>query len=141
MNSKTSILLGLSLLAMAMVCGVQSAAMNLVVEKLPESTANSADLNAVPERCHQPKETGRCFALFYRYAFNVDTHSCEEFVFGGCGGNKNNFESLEHCEHICLGKAAPASATDISLILTTDQPDYESITTTMKFTGNNEIPS
>lgn len=143
MYSKISLLLGLSLLSLT-VCGVQGAAVDLVVEKLPESAKPSVDLNAVPEKCHQPKETGRCFALFYRYAFNLDTHSCEEFVYGGCAGNSNNFESLELCEHVCLGKAAPASATDISLTLTTDQPESEpepEATTTIRTNVNNEIPS
>lgn len=140
MYSKISLLLGLSLLSLT-VCGVQGAAVDLVVEKLLEpEAAQSVDLNAVPEQCHQPKETGRCFALFYRYAFNLDTHSCEEFIYGGCAGNSNNFESLELCEHTCLGKAAPATATDISLTLTTDQPETEEATT-IKLNAINEIPS
>ncbi|XP_067625355.1 carboxypeptidase inhibitor SmCI-like [Eurosta solidaginis] len=56
----------------------------------------------VVEECHQPKETGRCFALFYRYAYNVESRQCEEFIYGGCNGNRNNFESKEECEKKCL---------------------------------------
>ncbi|KAH8283189.1 hypothetical protein KR054_012652 [Drosophila jambulina] len=78
----------------------------------------------VPEDCHQPKETGRCFALFYRYAYNVDTKSCEEFVYGGCAGNKNNFESKELCEQACLGRSVDATIT------TTEQADADVATET-----------
>ncbi|ALC38860.1 CG3604, partial [Drosophila busckii] len=99
----------------------------LVVEEQPTAGATAAPLDAssVPEQCHQPKETGRCFALFYRFAYNLDTHACEEFVYGGCAGNSNNFESKEQCEQLCLGKAAPvaatASSTEQSTELTTEQ--------------------
>lgn len=125
MYSKINIFLGLSLLSVLLAVSVQSAAVDLVVEKLPETVAPTTqpiDANSVPQQCHQPKETGRCFALFYRFAYNLDKRACEQFIYGGCAGNSNNFETLEQCEQICLGKLAPTSATDISLNLTTDQP-------------------
>ncbi|XP_017007092.2 kunitz-type serine protease inhibitor bitisilin-2 [Drosophila takahashii] len=94
--------------------GIRAAPSDVVVEKaedpkIPQPLPDG-DLK-VPEDCHQPKETGRCFALFYRYAYNVDTQSCEEFVYGGCAGNKNNFESKEQCEQACLGKSSSESPT------------------------------
>ncbi|XP_017460522.1 PREDICTED: kunitz/BPTI-like toxin, partial [Rhagoletis zephyria] len=55
------------------------------------TTAAPTAASDVIEECHQPKETGRCFALFYRYAYNVESRQCEEFVYGGCNGNQNNF--------------------------------------------------
>lgn len=125
MYSKINIFLGLILLSVLLAVSVQSAAVDLVVEKLPETVAPTTqpiDANSVPQQCHQPKETGRCFALFYRFAYNLDKRACEQFIYGGCAGNSNNFETLEQCEQICLGKLAPTSATDISLNLTTDQP-------------------
>ncbi|KAH8233859.1 hypothetical protein KR032_000203 [Drosophila birchii] len=92
---------------------------DVVVEKAPEDQAVTKPQQVpgpdgdfkVPEDCHQPKETGRCFALFYRYAYNVDTQSCEEFVYGGCAGNKNNFESKEQCEQACLGRSVDSTIT------------------------------
>uniref|UniRef100_W8CC99 Protease inhibitor nigrescinin-4 n=1 Tax=Ceratitis capitata TaxID=7213 RepID=W8CC99_CERCA len=66
------------------------------------TTVAPTEASDVVEECHQPKETGRCFGLFYRYAYNVENRQCEEFVYGGCNGNKNNFESKEDCEAKCL---------------------------------------
>ncbi|XP_017110704.1 kunitz-type serine protease inhibitor bitisilin-2 [Drosophila elegans] len=95
--------------------GIHGAPSDIVVEKAEDPNAPQTVPDGdskVPEDCHQPKETGRCFALFYRFAYNVDTQSCEEFVYGGCAGNKNNFESKEHCEQACLGKSVnPSSET------------------------------
>ncbi|XP_069118856.1 thrombin inhibitor hemalin-like [Argopecten irradians] len=55
---------------------------------------------AVPDTsaCSEPKQTGMCFALFYRYYFNSNTKQCEQFIYGGCGGNENNFFTRAECE-------------------------------------------
>ncbi|XP_017154878.1 kunitz-type protease inhibitor 3 [Drosophila miranda] len=96
---------------------------DVVVEK--QDSVSGEKVVDVPEDCHQPKETGRCFALFYRYAYNVDTQACEEFVYGGCAGNGNNFESKDLCEKACLGRAA---VTEISA--TTEPQSSDSDVTT-----------
>ena len=41
--------------------------------------------------CKLPMEAGPCYALKPRYFFNFDTRRCEEFIYGGCRGNENNF--------------------------------------------------
>ncbi len=46
-------------------------------------------------------ESGRCRALVERWFHNKETNSCELFVWGGCGGNDNNFSSKEKCESYC----------------------------------------
>ena len=51
--------------------------------------------------CHLPAETGPCRAAFHRYHFNTNSRSCESFIYGGCHGNQNNFETLEECETQC----------------------------------------
>jgi len=48
-----------------------------------------------------PKETGLCKGYFPRYYFDSTEKKCLEFVYGGCGGNKNNFFSKEHCDQEC----------------------------------------
>ncbi|XP_021363832.1 papilin-like [Mizuhopecten yessoensis] len=52
--------------------------------------------------CNLPKETGPCRGLFSRFAYNDVTQSCEEFVYGGCGGNANRFDTMVDCETQCL---------------------------------------
>ncbi|XP_049267159.1 actinia tenebrosa protease inhibitors, partial [Rhipicephalus sanguineus] len=51
--------------------------------------------------CYLPKETGPCFGYFPRYYYNTTTNTCEQFVYGGCRGNANNFETLHQCESKC----------------------------------------
>ena len=53
------------------------------------------------DRCTQPAETGFCRALFPRYFYNATSETCEEFIFGGCDGNENNFETLDECRNEC----------------------------------------
>jgi hypothetical protein len=53
------------------------------------------------DRCSQPAETGHCRALFPRYFYNISSRSCEEFIYGGCEGNENNFESVQECSQHC----------------------------------------
>lgn len=52
--------------------------------------------------CQLPAVTGPCRALHLRFFFNSDTSQCEKFVYGGCDGNRNNFETVEACENTCL---------------------------------------
>ncbi|XP_045109638.1 IgGFc-binding protein-like [Portunus trituberculatus] len=51
--------------------------------------------------CLQPKDPGNCYGFFPRYYFNSTMKRCEYFIYGGCGGNQNNFESLRDCENAC----------------------------------------
>lgn len=51
--------------------------------------------------CSAPSDSGGCFGLFYRYWFNRFTNRCEEFIYGGCYGNENNFKSEPECMRSC----------------------------------------
>ncbi|GFX46534.1 papilin [Trichonephila clavipes] len=51
--------------------------------------------------CEQKKEVGPCKAAFPRYYYNKNTKKCEKFIYGGCKGNSNNFQTLEECEVTC----------------------------------------
>ena len=65
------------------------------------------------DRCSQPAETGHCRALFPRYFFNATSGKCAEFVYGGCEGNSNNFESLDECRGECEAPAKAVSVCDL----------------------------
>ena len=58
-----------------------------------------------PDLCNLPPDTGRCRAFFRRFYFNPKSGECEEFIYGGCNGNENNFRTQEECEQTCsLGR-------------------------------------
>jgi len=58
--------------------------------------------------CSLPKDGGKCRGFFERYFFNIVTGKCESFVYGGCDGNKNNFESIEECKKGCASSSSSA---------------------------------
>ncbi|XP_074545897.1 kunitz-like toxin PcKuz3 [Halichoeres trimaculatus] len=53
------------------------------------------------EICLLAPETGPCKAFAERFFFNSTSNTCEIFVYGGCGGNKNKFLSMEKCMKRC----------------------------------------
>lgn len=56
----------------------------------------------VPKLCRMEADTGPCRGHIRRYAFNLSSMKCEEFVYGGCYGNGNNFKDLQSCVDHCL---------------------------------------
>ncbi|XP_023505402.1 kunitz-type protease inhibitor 2 isoform X3 [Equus przewalskii] len=66
--------------------------------------ADAADgEQGVHEFCHVLKAVGRCRAAFPRWWYNVTDRSCQQFVYGGCNGNKNNYLTKEECLEKCAG--------------------------------------
>lgn len=65
------------------------------------STTTSATTGGLPPVCEQPIVSGNCDAYFPAFAFNAQTGLCENFVYGGCGGNDNRFQTLEECLDAC----------------------------------------
>ncbi|KAI0233884.1 Carboxypeptidase inhibitor SmCI [Lamellibrachia satsuma] len=51
--------------------------------------------------CDLPKRTGHCLAYIPRWFYNKNTGQCVKFVYGGCGGNMNNFETAAECRRMC----------------------------------------
>uniref|UniRef100_A0A0K8R5G7 Putative salivary kunitz domain protein n=1 Tax=Ixodes ricinus TaxID=34613 RepID=A0A0K8R5G7_IXORI len=54
--------------------------------------------------CTSPWDDGPCRAQIPRYYFDPVTKKCSEFMYGGCGGNGNNYESEKECLEKCRGK-------------------------------------
>ncbi|XP_038641952.1 kunitz-type protease inhibitor 2 isoform X2 [Scyliorhinus canicula] len=55
------------------------------------------------EQCNAPKKVGNCRAAFPRWYFDTQTQTCTKFMYGGCKGNKNNYESEQDCIATCAG--------------------------------------
>ncbi|XP_072545852.1 kunitz-type protease inhibitor 1a isoform X1 [Salminus brasiliensis] len=51
--------------------------------------------------CLVPKKAGPCRGSFPRWHYNAASEKCEEFTFGGCKENRNNYLSREECLTAC----------------------------------------
>ncbi|XP_065668524.1 eppin isoform X2 [Hydra vulgaris] len=54
--------------------------------------------------CRSPSNTGPCRGYFIRWFFNHAKKICKQFVYGGCGGNNNRYNSKISCEKSCAIK-------------------------------------
>ncbi|KAM9318379.1 uncharacterized protein KZ484_022661 isoform 2-T2 [Pholidichthys leucotaenia] len=54
-------------------------------------------------RCTAAPDPGFCRAAFPMYYYDTKTDSCENFIYGGCGGNDNRYNTLEECKSSCIG--------------------------------------
>ena len=55
-----------------------------------------------PSQCELPRVVGHCRAMIPMFYFDVDTNQCEQFYYGGCGGNDNRFSTQEDCIRHCM---------------------------------------
>uniref|UniRef100_A0A8C6D284 Kunitz-type protease inhibitor 2 n=1 Tax=Moschus moschiferus TaxID=68415 RepID=A0A8C6D284_MOSMO len=83
-------------------CGVLLA---LLASLLLSGAEAAEEERGVHDLCHLPRRVGRCRAAFPRWWYNVTDGSCQQFVYGGCDGNGNNYMSKEECLAQCAGVA------------------------------------
>lgn len=80
------------------------------------------------EVCSEQAETGPCRAVISRWYFDVTEGKCAPFFYGGCGGNRNNFDTEEYCMAVCgsvskwtfLQPGHLSSLSPLTLLLVTD---------------------
>lgn len=68
----------------------------------PQNEAEARSVNS-SDHCRLPSVVGHCRAAFPRFYYDVTDQTCKLFIYGGCGGNDNNFNSQEECEASCSG--------------------------------------
>nr|AUF41096.1 protease inhibitor-like protein [Anastrepha fraterculus] len=62
------------------------------------STVQAVDKSA----CSQPREIGPCRKADPKFFYNSEKKACEDFLYGGCKGNDNRFDTKEEYEKTCL---------------------------------------
>nr|Q90W97.1 RecName: Full=Kunitz-type serine protease inhibitor textilinin-5; Short=Txln-5; Flags: Precursor [Pseudonaja textilis textilis]AAK95523.1 textilinin [Pseudonaja textilis textilis] len=54
-----------------------------------------------PKFCELLPDTGSCEDFTGAFHYSTRDRECIEFIYGGCGGNANNFITKEECESTC----------------------------------------
>jgi hypothetical protein len=66
-------------------------------------TAGAGGSSPGGEACNAPPVSGNCDAYFQVWFHDPATGLCRPFIYGGCGGNENNYPSFEACQEACPG--------------------------------------
>ncbi|XP_054481036.1 kunitz-type serine protease inhibitor PIVL [Anoplopoma fimbria] len=56
---------------------------------------------AAADRCLEPMSEGACSEYVLLWYFHPRSGECRPFVYGGCGGNGNQFPSRQECQSWC----------------------------------------
>ena len=57
----------------------------------------------ISDTCSQKRDAGICPGNVPRFYFDKTYGRCQLFSYGGCGGNSNNFETIDECVAHCGG--------------------------------------
>ncbi|XP_071155459.1 uncharacterized protein [Mytilus edulis] len=55
----------------------------------------------IPDLCLSRPDPGLCEGYFPMWSYNVTSNRCEQFVYGGCDGNRNKFSTEKQCYMSC----------------------------------------
>ncbi|XP_072309092.1 amyloid beta precursor like protein 2 isoform X1 [Eucyclogobius newberryi] len=85
-------------------------------------------LEEVKAVCTLEAETGPCRASMPRWHFDMSQRKCVRFTYGGCAGNRNNFDSEEYCMSVCkrlILPPTPQPTDDVDIYFETPADDKE----------------
>ncbi|XP_048840605.1 amyloid beta precursor like protein 2-like isoform X2 [Brienomyrus brachyistius] len=96
-------------------------------EKNRGSRPADSSLQEVKAVCSLPAETGPCRASMPRWHFDLSRKRCVRFVYGGCAGNRNNFDSEEYCMEVCrlMIPPTPQPTDEVDVYFETPADDKE----------------
>ncbi|XP_066977995.1 papilin isoform X16 [Macrobrachium rosenbergii] len=69
-----------------------------------EATCPGEEREREDDVCLLPSDAGDCTDHEERWFFDITTNECKSFVYGGCGGNGNNFGTLRECQNFCWSR-------------------------------------
>ncbi|XP_037576185.1 kunitz-type serine protease inhibitor 6 isoform X1 [Dermacentor silvarum] len=81
-------------------------------------------------QCDQGPDPGLCRAFLPMWWYNAKTDKCEEFIYGGCGGNDNRYETRRDCEETCSTKKLAYRKEGSAAALAEGTKDTESVSVT-----------
>ncbi|XP_053278585.1 amyloid-like protein 2 isoform X2 [Pleuronectes platessa] len=96
--------------------------------KMSESQDEDKTLQEVKAVCTLEGETGPCRASMPRWHFDMSLGKCVRFIYGGCAGNRNNFDSEEYCMAVCKRLTVPPTpqpTDDVDIYFETPADDKE----------------
>lgn len=70
------------------------------VTEITRSTGGGGGVD-LPQRCWPDKDGGPCFQYLHRYFYDRQLGQCRQFIYGGCHGNNNRFDTLVECQQYC----------------------------------------
>ncbi|XP_035857308.1 amyloid-like protein 2 isoform X3 [Sander lucioperca] len=98
------------------------------ISKMSKSQDEDKTLQEVKAVCTLEAETGPCRASMPRWHFDMSQRKCVRFVYGGCAGNRNNFDSEEYCMAVCKRLTIPPTpqpTDDVDIYFETPADDKE----------------
>uniref|UniRef100_A0A673B3M0 Amyloid-beta A4 protein n=1 Tax=Sphaeramia orbicularis TaxID=375764 RepID=A0A673B3M0_9TELE len=98
---------------------------NIAMTTTTTTTTESVE-EVVRAVCWARADSGPCDAMLERWYFVPKKGRCAPFLFGGCGGNRNNFDSEEYCLAVCsIPTMAPSPPDAVDQYLESPGDDNE----------------
>jgi hypothetical protein len=72
-----------------------------VTPSIPQVLTTVPPMEPKSPICLVPVNYGDCDNSITAYYYDAEHQMCQAFVYGGCGGNANRFQTEEQCERLC----------------------------------------